>query len=254
MIVHVLPEVTALFLVLFARTGALVMLMPGIGEATVSARVRLALALLLTLLFYPLEAGRLPAGLAGDMNRLIFMLVFEVLVGLGLGLIARLTLSVAQIAGAAIAFNIGLGFAQSVDPTQGQQGMALSSFLSVVGVVVIFTTDLHHLAIAAIVDSYKLFPPGAAVPVADFRDAAVETVAGAFLIGVQIAAPFMVFALVFNLGIGILQRLMPQFQVYFLTMPVTILTGIALMAVLVGTMMRLYQSHVAAGLMRLVVP
>lgn len=254
MIVHILPDVTALFLVLFARIGAMVMLMPGIGESTVSAQVRLALALLLTLVFYPIEAPRLPTGLANDINQLIFLLVFEILIGLAIGLITRLTMSVAQIAGAAIAFNIGLSFSQSVDPTQGQQGVAIASFLSIVGVVVIFTTDLHHVALAAIADSYKLFPPGQAVPVADFRDAAVETVASSFRIGVQIAAPFMVFALVFNLGVGILQKLMPQFQVYFLTMPLTILTGTALMAVLVGSMIRLYQSHVAEGLARLLSP
>jgi Bacterial export proteins, family 1. len=64
--------VTVLFLLLFARVGALCMLMPGLGEQSISTRVRLGLALLLTIVFYPVLSNRLPAGLANDMNRLIF--------------------------------------------------------------------------------------------------------------------------------------------------------------------------------------
>ena len=70
----------------------------------------------------------------------------------------------------------------------------------------------------------------------------------------MIGSPFIVFALVFNLGLGVLQRLMPQFQVYFLAAPLTILVGLAITAVLIGTIMRLYQSFVETGLMRFVVP
>lgn len=252
MIIRILPEVTVLFLILFARIGALVMLMPGLGEQSVSARVRLALALLLTMVFYPTLAGKLPSGLANDTNRLIFALVTEVLIGVALGLTARLLLSIAQIAGTAIASDIGLGFAQSVDPTMGQQGAIISSFLSVTGITVIFMSDLHHVAIAGISGSYAMFPPGEAVPVADFKDVVVLTIAEAFKTAIQIAAPFMVFALVYNLGLGVLQKLMPQFQVYFLAMPLTIVIGLAIFASLMVSIFGLYRSFIETGLMRLV--
>lgn len=254
MIIHILPDVTALYLLLFARIGALVMLMPGIGETTVPTRVRLAMALLITLVFYPVLSERLPQGLSQDMNRLLFVMIWEIMIGVGIGLIARTLMSVVQAAGATISTNIGLSFAQSVDPTMGQQGAIFSSFLSVVGVAVIFSTNLHHLAIAGIVDSYRLFPPGESFPIDDFRVAAVMTMSGAFRVGIEIGSPFIVFALVFNLGLGVLQRLMPQFQVYFLAAPLTILVGLAITAVLIGTVMRLYQSFVETGLMRFVVP
>jgi len=122
MIIRILPDVTVLFLLLFARIGALCMLMPGIGEQTISARVRLTFALLLTAVFYPVLSNKLPTGLANDMSRLIFALVAEVIVGVAIGLTARLLMSVIQTAGTAIASDIGLGFAQSVDPTMGQKG------------------------------------------------------------------------------------------------------------------------------------
>lgn len=252
MTIRILPEVTVLFLLLFARVGALCMLMPGIGEQTISARVRLTFALLLTLLFYPVLSGKFPVGLANDTNRLIFALIAEVLVGVALGLTARLLMSVAQIAGTAIASDIGLGFAQSVDPTMGQQGAIISSFLSVTGMTIIFVTDLHHVAIAGISGSYTLFPPGEVLPVADFKDVIILTIADAFRTALQIAAPFAVFALVYNLGLGVLQKLMPQFQVYFLAMPMTIVIGLAIFGALIVPILALYRSFIEAGLMRLI--
>ena len=150
MTIRILPDVTVLFLLLFARIGTLCMLMPGIGEPTIPSRARLTFALLLTAVFYPLLSSRLPSGLANDTNRLIFALIAEVIIGVAIGLTARLLMSVIQIAGTAIASDIGLGFAQSVDPTMGQQGAIISSFLSVTGVTIIFATDLHHVALAGI--------------------------------------------------------------------------------------------------------
>lgn len=254
MTIRILPEVTVLFLLLFARLGALAMLMPSLGEQAIPTRIRLAFALTLTALFYPILSGTLPRGLATDTGRLLFALVAEVLVGIAFGLIARMLLAVAQIAGASIATNIGLGFAQTVDPTMGQQGVVVGSFLSVTAMTAIFATDLHHVAIAGLADSYRMFPPGEMIPLGDIRDAAVMTIAGSFKVGIQISAPFVVFGLVFNLGLGILQKLMPQLQIFFLAQPVSIFVGLILFALLFGTMLGWYLEHVNAGLMRLVGP
>ncbi len=254
MIATILPEVMVLYVLIFARLGALVMLMPALGEQAIPARIRLAFALVLTFVFYPLLSGRLPQGLSDDFAGLVFALISEILIGLAFGLLSRMLLSAAQTAGASIASAMGLGFAQTVDPTMGQQGAIVGSFIAVTGMALIFAADLHHVAIAGIADSYTMFPPGEAVPVGDFRDAAVMTAAESFKVGIQISAPFMVFGLVFNLGIGVLAKLMPQLQVYFLAAPVSIFVGLALIAFLVSTMMGLYFVHVEAGLARLVGP
>jgi flagellar biosynthetic protein FliR len=72
---------------------------------------------------------------------------------------------------------------------------------------------------------------------------AIQVVAGAFVIGVQMAAPFIVFGLVFYLGIGILSRLMPQMQVFFIAMPATISVGLILLAILLAMIMGWYLMH-----------
>jgi flagellar biosynthesis protein FliR len=254
MTVTVLPEVTVLFLLLFARLGAMVMLMPALGEQAVPVRVRLSIALLLTLIFYPTISTQLPTGLSRDVPAMLFLMGSEILIGLSFGLLARILLSATQVAGTSIATAIGLGFSQSIDPTMGQQGAIISSFLNVLGMMLIFASDFHHMAIIGIADSYTMFPPGEMLPLADFKDAAVGTIAESFKIGIQLSSPFIVFGLVFNVGVGILTKLMPQLQVFFLAQPLTIVGGLILFALVLGTMMSLYLGHVHDGLIRFVIP
>ena len=146
---------------------------------------------------------------------LITMLVQELMIGAVLGIAARLAISALQVTGAVVAQQLGLGFVTSVDPTLGQQGVIIGNFLAMLGVVLIFATDTHHLVIAALNDSYTLFAPGELPSTGDMAALASRTVAGSFRIGVQLSAPFLVFGILFNLGLGVLSRLMPQMQVFF---------------------------------------
>ncbi|MBP0575629.1 flagellar biosynthetic protein FliR, partial [Mycobacterium tuberculosis] len=79
------------------------------------------------------------------------------------------------------------------------------------------------------VSSYRLFPPGQWLEVGDFSAAALQLVAESFRVGVQMAAPFVVFGLIFNFGVGVLAKLMPQFQIFFVAMPANILLGLLLL-------------------------
>src|SRR5690606_14533949 len=147
------------------------------------------------------ELPRLPAGFI----EIITLLLHEIAVGLIIGAIARIAVMGAQVAGSVIAFQTGLTVAQAADPTNGGiQGAIVGTFLSFLGITLIFATDLHHVALAAIHDSYMIFSPTTPLMFGDAAQLAIQTVAGAFVIGVQMAAPFIVFGLVFYLGIGIL--------------------------------------------------
>ena len=140
-------------------------------------------------------------------------------------------------AGTAIAFQTGLAFAQNVDPTQGGQSSIFGSFMSVLAVALIFATDLHHLMLVAMHDSYTLFKPGSGLPVGDFASLGIRTLANGFRVALQLAGPFLVFGLIFYLGIGVLARLIPQVQVFFLAMPANIFLGFLLLLLLLSTMM-----------------
>ena len=252
MTIRLLPDVAVLYMLAFARIGAIVMLLPGIGETAVAPRIRLGIALFLTLLLQPLSAPLYPAGLAVKPAALAVMLGGEIAVGLFIGMASRLVLAAAQVAGTTIANQLGLGFAMTVDPTQGQQGVIFGNFLSLMAVTLIFVTDLHVPAISAVSSSFTLFPPGQWLPAGDFAEATVKLVGESFRVGLQISAPFLAFGLIFNLGLGMLQKMMPQFQIFFVAMPLSIGVGLLLFGLVLASMMAWYLDHVRDGFGRLV--
>ena len=250
--VSFLPAYGAAFILMFARIGTMIMLLPGLGEMSVPARVRLTIALVLTFVLFPLHR----AGYTIDLRSpgpVIIALGQELAIGIVLGLTARLTISALQVAGSVIAQQLGLGFVTAVDPTQGQQGLIVGNFLTLLGVTLIFATDLHHLVIAGLHDSYRLFQPGEVPAVADVATLVTNTVGGAFKVGIQLSAPFLVFGLVFNIALGVLSRLMPQMQVYFVAVPLSIMIGFLILLIVVGAMMTSFLAYVG-GVLRLLAP
>jgi flagellar biosynthetic protein FliR len=178
----------------------------------------------------------------------LVMLGEELLVGAVLGMTARLTIAALQVTGSVVAQQLGLGFVTAVDPTQGQQGVILGNFLTILGIALLFATNLHHLVIAALDDSYTLFVPGEVPLTGDMAALMTRTLAGAFRVGVQLSAPFLVFGLLFNLGLGLLSRLMPQMQVFFVGMPLSILAGLMMLFLLLSAMMGTYMNSVESVL------
>lgn len=241
--ISVLPMLAAAFLLTFARVGTMVMMMPGIGEMNMPARVRLTIALMLTAILLPAHQAAYTINLSA-LGPVIMMLFQEIVIGAVLGLTARLAISGLQVAGSVIAQQLGLGFVTAVDPTQNQQGLLVGNFLAVLGITLIFATDMHHLVIAALNDSYYIFAPGEVPIVGDIAKHITQVVAGSFKIGIQLSAPFLVFGLLFNLGLGVLSRLMPQMQVYFIGMPLSILLGLLLLLFVIGAMMGTFTGYV----------
>jgi flagellar biosynthetic protein FliR len=235
--VSLLPALAAAFMLVFARIGAMVMLLPGLGESNIPVRVKLAIALLLTLVILPLHRAAYHVDMVGSIAPLLVLMIHEIVIGVVLGATARVTLSALQIAGSVIAQQLGLGFVTAVDPTQGQQGVLVGNFLTMLGITLLFATDSHHLVIAALNDSYAIFSPGEMMPSGDVAALATRAFAAAFRIGMQLSAPFLVFGLVFNIGLGVLARLMPQMQVYFVGVPLSILAGFLILAVVIAAMM-----------------
>jgi flagellar biosynthetic protein FliR len=234
--VSLLPVLAAAFMLAFARIGAMVMLMPGLGEANIPVRIKLSIALLLTLIILPLHRSAYHIDME-SMTALVVLMLHEIIIGIVLGATARVTLSALQVAGSIIAQQMGLGFVTSVDPTQGQQGLLVGNFLTILGVTLLFATDSHHLVIAALNESYTIFSPGETMASGDVAALATRAFAAAFRIGLQLSAPFLVFGLVFNIGLGVLARLMPQMQVYFVGVPLSIFAGFLILGFVLAAMM-----------------
>ena len=108
------------------------------------------------------------------------------------------------------------------DPIAEQQSSTISGFLLTIGVVLIFVTDMHHLMLRALLETYAMFEPGQPLPFGDFADTMGRQVADSFALGLQMAAPFVVIGLTYYIGLGLLGRLMPQLPVFFFGLPLQI--------------------------------
>lgn len=218
---------------LFARLGAVMMLAPGWGEQAAPATLRLAAAVLVTAVLAPTLAGNTPPQPA-NIAAAVPLIAVEILIGLMLGGGARLMMSALQVAGATVGIASGLGFAQQVDPIASQPAAIFSGFFSLMGVVLVMSAGLHRIMIQAAADSYSIFPVGTFPPIGDASVFVIDAVANAFRLGIQIAAPVLIFSLIFNMSLGLVSRLLPQIQVFMIAMPLSVLLGVAVTALGLG--------------------
>lgn len=217
----------ATFVLILTRIGGLVAVAPAIGESAIPANIRGLFAFLLAIVLYPMAA---PAYALGDISLAAFfaLVVQEAVIGLFIGIIGRISLSALNTAGTIIAFQAGLAAAQSFDPSQGAQGALVARFLTLIGVTLIFTTGLHHMFIQACAMSFKVFPPANPIMIGDAAALVIQQVSGSFALALQLSAPFLAYGILFNIGLGIVARLMPQLPIFFVAMPANITVGFIL--------------------------
>lgn len=239
-------EIAGFFLV-FARIGAVMMFLPGIGDTDVSPRIRLMAALLVSLVVFPAVARHLPPAPANE-AALLAMLIGELAIGLALGAIVRILFSALTLTGSLIAVQSGLATATLFNPADGQQSAQIGRFLSLAAVVLMFVGGLHHMIFASLVRSYMFMAPGGALNTGDFAELAVGAVASSFSLGLQLAAPFLVFGLIFNVGLGLMARLTPTIQVFFIAQPLNLLLGFALMLATMGLVLTQFIERFAEAL------
>jgi flagellar biosynthetic protein FliR len=241
-----LPDLAFRAVLLFARLGAAVMLLPGLGEAELPASIRLGLGLALVALLLPgLQAALPPAPdstlLAGR------LLVVEVLVGLWIGGLARLVMLALGIAAQIMSAAMGLASVIVQDPSLGAGGTALSRLLGLVGVVLVLATGLYTLPLQALAESYRLLPPGEGFPVGQAAETMVAAGAASLALALRLAAPFLLAAVVANIGLGLLARVAPAVQIYFVAVPGQILAGLLLLGLLAPALLASFRPAAEAA-------
>ncbi len=219
---------------IFARLGTALMLLPGFGEPAVPGRARLGFALALSICVLPALMAQMPR-MPDDAWVMAGAIGGEMLIGLMIGGVARMLMSALATAGTIMGLESGLSFSQTADPTAEGAGQVFSVFLSLLGVVFLFSTGLAETLLRGLVGSYGVFTPGGALPVGDAAALAVDTVSKSFLVGFQIAAPLVAAGMVFRLGLGALARLIPNIQVFFVALPLQVLGAFVVIALGLST-------------------
>jgi flagellar biosynthetic protein FliR len=163
-------------------------------------------------------------------------------------MLARLVALALPMAAQFLGFLLGLSNAMLFDPSFGASGTALARMVGLGGVVVLFATGLHMLPIAALAGSYAVLPAGGAFPADAAAEAVVIAVAASFALAFQLAGPFVLAGVVFQLTLGLLSRLVPQMQVFFVALPLQVAGGLALLAVLIAGMLSVWTAAASAVL------
>jgi flagellar biosynthesis protein FliR len=242
MLEQLLPAQVFGFFLVFARVGSAFSVLPGFSEAFIAMRFRLMLAGMTSIVVAPVVAPGLPP--APDSPVALLLLVGgEAIIGLFLGLTARLALAAIQTAGMIIGLQTSMANAFAYDPTTAGQNAVVGAWLSMVAMVLIFVTDLHHLMLRGLVESYALFRPTEPPPLGDLTEIVVRLASSSFLLGIQIATPFMAFGFIFFLALGLIARLMPQVQIFFVAMPLQIVIGFIALGATIGVGMITFLSR-----------
>ncbi|MDF2965357.1 MAG: flagellar biosynthesis protein FliR [Rickettsiaceae bacterium] len=209
-----------MFLV-FCRVGGAIRFLPALGEVFFPMTIRVAFSLALSMVIYPLVSESL-----ANVEQPILMvsgIIKEAFIGVFIGLTIKLTFQAIHVAAVFIATQSGLAFATLYDPSQREQSTIIASLISILVLTAIFISDTHHLYIKAIIESYNIFHPSSLLNTADFSASIVKTLTISLEIALKIAAPYFLLNLIITICNGILSRLMPSFQVFFVMTPLQVL-------------------------------
>lgn len=224
------------FMLIFVRVGTALMLMPGFGDSYIPEKVRLYIALGVALTLSPLVADRMPSPLPGAAEMMI-LIISEFLVGLFIGTLSRIFVVALDVAGMTISMMSGLSNAQLFNPALSGQGSIFGTFLSITGVMLLFSSNMHHMLILGLLDSYSVFNVGFFPDTGGMAELMALAVAKSFNIGIQIAMPFVAIGLLSYIGMGVLSRLMPQIQVFMIAIPAQILLAFITLSFVIGATM-----------------
>ena len=224
----------------FCRIGACFLVMPGLSSVRVPMQVRLFVALaatggLLVLLWdqiYPF-ADRRP-------GVLVPRIASELLIGVLIGLLARLYILALQFIGAAIAMLIGYGGMSGPGIEDGEPQAALGAIISFSALLLLFVFDFHHEIVRALVASYSVAPLNVFLNPQSALIDITDTLSEAFFVMVRLGSPFVAYSLLVNLTIGFVNKLVPQIPVYFISLPFVIAAGLIIFYFAVGTMLSLF--------------
>jgi flagellar biosynthetic protein FliR len=223
-------------LLVFVRLGAALLLLPGFSERFVSPRIRLLFALVLAFGLAPVLPG-LPSEVPSEPALILAQIGQETFVGVFLGACVRILFLALTTAGQIIGQTIALSNIFVLPGSGFDAGSVVGTFLTVSGLAFFFIADLHHDALRTLAESYAFLPVGSAIDVGAIGETVARTVNGAFTLGVELSGPFLVLGFVFYVGVGLINKMMVSLPVFFISMPIGIMGGIAVLSTLSGLML-----------------
>ncbi|TQV84185.1 flagellar type III secretion system protein FliR [Exilibacterium tricleocarpae] len=227
------------------RIGALFMAMPIIGTRIVSVRVRVVLAVAVTLIVVPLLPP-LPA-VAGLSLQSLMIVVQQVLIGLAMGFVLQVVFQLFVLGGQFIAMKMGLGFASMNDPANGVVVTVVSQYYLILTTLLFLSVNGHLVVIEVLVESFNTLPIAATGLTAQHFFELADLGAWMFTRATLIALPVLTSLLVVNLAFGVMSRAAPQMNVFAVGFPITLILGLLLMWLSLVSFLPNYQLFIGEG-------
>lgn len=242
------------FMMIFARLGVALLIMPGIGDSFVSPQIRIHFALAVSFVLTPFLSPSIPDISIGS-GHFVLLIVSESFIGMFIGIVMRIAISALDTAGMIVATQAGFANAQLFNPVTATQGSLTGALYSVLGITILLLTNMHHYMLTALVNSYQAFPVnGSFIDLNSVTEVITRTVASAFKVGVEIAIPFLIVGTLLQIGFGLLGRLMPQVQIFFLALPVQILLSLIMLAMVLSAGMLFWLNNFESTVAQSILP
>lgn len=229
------------FFIVFCRLIGVLLSMPFLGQVEISGRFRLFAALAFAYLLQPI----LPLKDVDVTMPFITMTIVcgrELIIGYFVGLVGRLLLTILDFAGSVMGAQMGLSSATIFNPSFAGQAAIPSMLMSFFGLAIFLSLDLHHLVFQGLVKSYYLFPLHSKLMWADMSKGYITVFSLIFSIGLQLAAPFIIVFIVLQVGFGLMNRMIPQMQIFFVSLPLQIWGGLVVMMITGGAIVMRFGS------------
>ncbi len=217
---------------IFLRVATLIFIAPVFGDKNFPVIAKLGLALVISyMIFFTVEEypfnydqGLLGLGLAG---------VKEAITGMIMGFVLHFVFYGIGYAGTLIGFDMGLGMAQMFDPTSEINNNMIGVFLSMLAILVFLLIDGHHYVVQSLAYSFKVIPIGTSTMNESVFNLIIKYSGGIFVLAVKIASPIMVSFFLLHVAAGIMARVIPQMQVFFVLHPLKIGLGFLLLLMVI---------------------
>lgn len=214
-------ETFQLFLICLARIAALIGSMPVFSGAQTPMRIKAGLALVFTLVVFPVVSPLLPH-LSFEPFTLGVLLAKEAMLGVMVGFVARLIFTAVEFGGVVIGYQMGFAAANVFDPQNQRQISLISQFQNVFAILIFLAVDGHHFLLRATVESFRMLPPGSENLSGEAIPYLMELTSGMFVFAVKLSAPILAVLLLSALAMGVMARVFPQLNVFMLSYPINI--------------------------------
>ncbi|HIC13478.1 MAG TPA: flagellar type III secretion system protein FliR [Sulfurimonas sp.] len=223
------------FLLLFFRFTALFIAVPIFSHKNIPIQIKAAMAFFFTIVFY---SSMPPLEIAITLPTILLAVLSEFMLGLVVGIVLLLAYHVITFAGGIISFMMGFSMASAIDPQSGVSMPIISQFLSLMGLMVLLSLDLHHWVLLFVDSSLKVIPLGGFILQEDLFYYIMHATSNMFLVGFMIAFPIVALSWLADVIFGMLMKTMPQFNLLVIGFPIKIMVAfVVLITTLASTML-----------------